>query len=252
MVISRNEGKYLRRTIENLEDTLPGDAEIIVVDDGSKDRSADHLARRRGRVRLHRVQGLGVAKARNFGAKRSSGEALVFADAHLGLDRLWWKPLLEQIEDPEVGAAAPAITKLPASAIVGYGLTFKGPRMDVRWRRRKPGGPAPVPILRAVAWRCGAMSSSEPAADGTMACSREGTSTTRSRSGFGCSVTNCASCPILWSGTAFASSRPSRSAGRNIFITACDWRSFTSILIGWVKLSPVCAIIRTSEKLSRC
>ena len=147
VVISRNEGSYLRRTVENLEDTLPGDSEIIVVDDGSKDGSADHLVRRRGRVRLYRAQGLGVAKARNFGARNSSGDALIFADAHLGLDPFWWKPLLEQVADPEVGAAAPAIAKLPATPIVGYGLTFKSPRMDVRWRRRKPRGPAPAPIL---------------------------------------------------------------------------------------------------------
>jgi glycosyltransferase involved in cell wall biosynthesis len=147
VVISRNEGKWLRRTIENLEDTIPASAEIMIVDDGSTDGSTDSFARRRGRVRLHRVKGFGVAKARNFGARQASGDALVFADAHLSLDALWWQPLLEQIEDPRVGAAAPGITQLPSAPVAGYGITFSGPHLEVKWLRRKPKSPQAAPIL---------------------------------------------------------------------------------------------------------
>lgn len=147
VVISRNEGKYLRRTVENLEDTLPSGAEIVVVDDGSTDGSVDFLARRRSRVQLHRIRGLGVARARNFGAGRSRGDVIVFADAHLGLDTGWWRPLLDQLEDPRVGAVAPAISRLPATRALGFGLTFQGPQMEVRWHRRRPKGPQAVEIL---------------------------------------------------------------------------------------------------------
>ncbi len=148
VVISRNEGKYLRRTVENLDDTLPGNAEIVVVDDGSTDGSAEFLAASRGkRVRLVRSNAIGVAKSRVLGASKTSGEVIVFADAHLGFDRNWWQPLLEPLENPKVGAVAPAITKLPATSMRGYGLTFRGPAMEVRWLRRKPKGPVAVPIL---------------------------------------------------------------------------------------------------------
>ncbi len=147
VVISRNEGTHLRRTVENLQDTLPDGAEIVVVDDGSIDGSADRIARRRGQVRLYRAQGLGVAKARNFGARQARGDVIVFADAHLGLDPDWWRPLVDQLESPQVGAVAPGISKLPATPLLGFGLTFKGPQMDVRWHRRKPKGPRPVAIL---------------------------------------------------------------------------------------------------------
>jgi glycosyltransferase involved in cell wall biosynthesis len=144
VVISRNEGAFLRRTIDNLEDTLPGDAEIIVVDDGSTDGSARGLGRR---VKLHRTNGLGVAKARNFGGKQACGEVLIFADAHLGLDPGWWQPMVEQLEDPRVGAVAPGIAKWTKSDLNGYGIRFKGPQMEVKWLRRRPKQPEPVPIL---------------------------------------------------------------------------------------------------------
>ena len=51
VVISRNEGRELKRTVENFDDTLPAGGEIIVIDDGSTDDSANHLAQRRGYLR---------------------------------------------------------------------------------------------------------------------------------------------------------------------------------------------------------
>jgi glycosyltransferase involved in cell wall biosynthesis len=136
----------LKRTVENLTDTLPGAAEIIVVDDGSTDESAAGLASR-GRVRVHRASGLGVAKARNFGGQQARGDILIFADAHLGLDSGWWRPLADQLEDPRVGAVAPGIAKWKNDGVIGWGIRFQGPQMEVKWLRRKPKAPAAVPIL---------------------------------------------------------------------------------------------------------
>jgi glycosyltransferase involved in cell wall biosynthesis len=147
VVISRNEGSFLRRTIENLKDTLPGNAEIVVVDDGSSDGSSDFLARRRSHVCLYREKGLGVAKSRNFGGSKARGNILIFADAHLGLDSSWWRPLADQLEDPRIGAVAPGIAKWRDDGVIGYGIRFKGPEMEVKWLRRKPKQAAPVPIL---------------------------------------------------------------------------------------------------------
>jgi glycosyltransferase involved in cell wall biosynthesis len=146
VVISRNEGRELKRTVENLDDTLPAGGEIIVIDDGSKDGSADHLARRRGRIRLHRAQGYGVARARNFGARQARGNVIVYADAHLRLPADWWRPILEVLQNPKVGAVAPAIVGYRGGRI-GYGLTFKDAKLEVRWLRRKPRGPVEAPII---------------------------------------------------------------------------------------------------------
>lgn len=146
-MISRNEGAHLRRTVENLQDTLPGNGEILVIDDGSTDGSAARLARRQNLVRVIRAGGLGVARARNRGARETSGRILVFADAHLELQTGWWQPMLELLERPNVGAVAPVITDTGASSLRGYGLTFRGPAMEVRWLKRRHKQPVSAPIL---------------------------------------------------------------------------------------------------------
>jgi len=146
VVISRNEGRELKRTVENFDDTLPAGGEIIVIDDGSTDDSANHLAQRRGRIRLYRAHGYGVARARNFGACQARGNVIVYADAHLRLQPDWWRPMLDVLENPKVGGVAPAIDGYRGGPIL-YGLTFKDSKLEVRWLKRKPRGPVAAPII---------------------------------------------------------------------------------------------------------
>src|SRR5579884_451201 len=103
VVISRNESNELKRTVENYDDTLPAGAEIVVIDDGSTDGSVNGLRTRRGRIGLHRVKNYGVARARNFGASKARGDVIVYSDAHVRLDRDWWRPMLDVLENPKVG-----------------------------------------------------------------------------------------------------------------------------------------------------
>ena len=91
--------------------------------------------------------GLGVAKARNFGGRQTSGDVLVFADAHLRLPAKWWQPLVEVLEDKTVGAVAPAICGINPKHLAGYGITFRGPAMEVKWLKQRSRHPAEVPIL---------------------------------------------------------------------------------------------------------
>jgi GT2 family glycosyltransferase len=147
IVVARDEGRELRLTVENLEDTLPESAEIVVIDDGSRDGSGAFLARRRGRVRLERTAGLGVARARNRGAACARGDLLIFADAHIRVEKDWWKPLVELAEKPRVGAAAPGVRGIRRHQEVGYGLTFRGPELTVRWLAKAGSAPFPALIL---------------------------------------------------------------------------------------------------------
>ena len=146
VVISRNEGGELQRTVENFDDTLPARGEIVVVDDGSTDGSVDRVKARRGRIRLHRVERYGVARARNYGAAHARGDVIVYADAHLRLQTDWWRPMVDVLDNPVVGGVAPAIEGYRSSR-PGYGLKFKDHTLEVRWFGRKPRCAAPAPII---------------------------------------------------------------------------------------------------------
>lgn len=146
VVISRNEGRELKRTVENFDDTLPAGCEIIVIDDGSTDGSANRLVQRRDRIKLYRVQRYGVARARNFGACQARGNVIVYADAHLRLQPDWWRSIVDVLRNPKVGGVAPAIVGYRGGRI-GYGLTFKDSKLEVRWLRRKPRGAEAAPII---------------------------------------------------------------------------------------------------------
>lgn len=147
VVISRNEGPSLGRTVEELEATLPPESEIVVVDDGSEDGSAECLARKRNGPKLHRTRDLGVARARNWGGRRTQGDIIIFADAHLRLEPDWWRPLVEALDNPKVGAAAPAIASTERPKIFGYGLTLPTPDLESEWLPRKSRAFSAVPVL---------------------------------------------------------------------------------------------------------
>ena len=146
VVISRNEGEFLRRTLVNLEETLPSGTEIVAVDDGSVDGSADFLT---GHPHIRLISGgnLGVAKARNLGARQTAGKTLIFADAHMEFPSGWWQPLSETLLRPGVGAVAPAIADVARPELKGFGLNLTGPELDASWLPQSGTDPYPVPIL---------------------------------------------------------------------------------------------------------
>lgn len=147
VVPTLDEGAYLRSTVENLQATLPENSEIIVVDDGCRDGSCDFLAAAEGSVRLVQSNRLGVAKARNFGAARSRGHVIVFADSHLTLPPGWWAPMVEILQNPTAGGVAPAISDMENRDREGFGLRFEGPNLDVEWLERQGDTPYQVPLL---------------------------------------------------------------------------------------------------------
>jgi GT2 family glycosyltransferase len=144
IVIARNEGAELRHTVSNLIDTLPPDAEILVLDDGSHDGAAAGLPRR---VRVKCTGGIGVARARNYGARQARGDVFIFADAHIRVPPDWWRPLLRLLRNPRVGAAAPGIQGMAPGQGTGFGLTFLGPDLGVGWLNRPQRSPSPALIL---------------------------------------------------------------------------------------------------------
>jgi glycosyltransferase involved in cell wall biosynthesis len=78
----RNMARFVVAAVRSILDQGHGDVEVIVVDDGSTDGSADAVGSvRDGRVRLIRTPGEGVAAAFNRGLAQAKGEITMKCDA---------------------------------------------------------------------------------------------------------------------------------------------------------------------------
>ena len=102
-----NKASYVAKAIQSVLAQTFSDYELIIVDDGSKDNSAETAAKAiddHEHCRLIQQDNQGVSMARNNGVANSQGEYLCFLDADD-----WWEPLfLEEMvkliaEFPEAG-----------------------------------------------------------------------------------------------------------------------------------------------------
>ncbi len=88
VVPAYNAAPFLGRTLASISAQTYANLEIVVVDDGSTDGTAEIIAdaaRRDARIRAYPGPHRGTAAARNFGASRATGDLLAPCDA----DDLW-------------------------------------------------------------------------------------------------------------------------------------------------------------------
>lgn len=150
VIVSLNEGADLLHTVESLAAALPSGGEIVVVDDGSTDGSADFLTNKMEFVTLlSPSERLGVARARNFGAERARGEVLVFSDAHIAVPPHCFEPLLAELARHDMGAVAPGVSIMqPApTKSTGFGQKWRDATLDTSWLGGGTRQPHPVPLL---------------------------------------------------------------------------------------------------------
>jgi glycosyltransferase involved in cell wall biosynthesis len=91
-----NEQKHIQQCVSSLLQQGHAPVEIIVIDDGSTDRTVE-LVRSFPSVRLLQQPHLGKAKAVNWGAKEATGDVLVFLDGDMYFDKDYLTRLLEPI-----------------------------------------------------------------------------------------------------------------------------------------------------------
>ena len=104
-----NEEKVIAATISRILANDYKDLEILVVDDGSKDRTADVVRQNFAselKVTLVSVPNGGKAKALNIGLSRARGEVIVALDADTEFDHDTISRLVRWFSDPKVGAVA--------------------------------------------------------------------------------------------------------------------------------------------------
>jgi len=102
-----NEEDVIADCLESLAKQNFRDFEVIVVDDGSTDKTPSVLSecqnpkslpyRQAGKFQILKQDHLGAGAARNFGAKKAKGEILVFVDADMTFEKNFLKKLISPI-----------------------------------------------------------------------------------------------------------------------------------------------------------
>jgi len=82
IICTHNRQQYLGAAIDSLQQQEFPDYEVVVVDNGSSDRTRDIVAERlpQGRLKYVYEPVIGLSVARNTGAKESAGEILAYLD----------------------------------------------------------------------------------------------------------------------------------------------------------------------------
>jgi glycosyltransferase involved in cell wall biosynthesis len=118
-----NYGRYLRDAVDSVLAQTYAPLEVLVIDDGSTDDTADVAASYGDRIRFIRQQNAGVGAARNNGIALARGEYLAFLDS----DDIWLPQKLEkQIArfeaDPELGLVHCGAERFDESGVISVWL----------------------------------------------------------------------------------------------------------------------------------
>jgi glycosyltransferase involved in cell wall biosynthesis len=116
-----NVEQTVRRALSEIGPLVGGSIEVLVIDDGSTDRTpqiADALAAEDSRVRVHHQENRGYGGALRSGFEHSAGELIGFSDGDLQFDLREFSRLLERLDDPK---------KKPVDAVIGYRIKRRDP-----------------------------------------------------------------------------------------------------------------------------
>ena len=99
-----NGGRFLRQTLASVQAQTRVPDEILVVDDGSSDDSAQIVRQMDSRVGLvQHDRNRGLAAARNTAMEECTGDVIVFLDVDACADALFVEALLAEYSGPDVG-----------------------------------------------------------------------------------------------------------------------------------------------------
>jgi len=103
----KNEERYISLCVNSLlAQKMDGyNLEIIVVDNGSTDHTAEILKRFSKKIVVHIKPDISIPEVRNYGAERSSGEWIAFVDADVEVDACWLRQIentLRKLQDRDI------------------------------------------------------------------------------------------------------------------------------------------------------
>ncbi len=118
VILSHNKIDYTRACIHSLLATDYPDWEIVIIDNGSTDGTAEWLKKFRkeaenGNVHVKLIfnsGNIGCSTARNQGIKAANGELIAFCDNDIALrSRNWLRVMAEDLQPSDVGMVGPKI-----------------------------------------------------------------------------------------------------------------------------------------------
>jgi glycosyltransferase involved in cell wall biosynthesis len=115
-----NVAETVSRALDEIAPLVDGSIEVLVVDDGSTDRTAelaDALAASDRRVRVHHQENRGYGGALRAGFENSRGGLIGFSDGDLQFDLGEMSRLLERLDDP----------RKPVDVVIGYRIKRRDP-----------------------------------------------------------------------------------------------------------------------------
>ena len=126
-----NEQENVERTVElaltEIGPMVNGSIEVLVVDDGSSDRTpelADALAAADPRVRVHHQPNRGYGGALKAGFENARGELISFSDGDLQFDLKEMDRLLQRLEP---GGSEPGTVRTLVDVVIGYRIRRRDP-----------------------------------------------------------------------------------------------------------------------------
>ena len=117
IVCTRDGRERMAACLGSLARLSPAAHEVIVVDDGSTDGTADLVAADFPWVRLVRLEPSGLSAARNAGAAAATGEVLAFTDDDCRADPAWLGELARTFARGWDAAGGPNLPPPPADAV---------------------------------------------------------------------------------------------------------------------------------------
>src|SRR5262249_35842754 len=88
IVCAYNAADTLEDNLASLDQLTYPDYEVVLVNDGSRDRTSD-IGRSHPRVRVIDTSNQGLSAARNVGLAEATGEIVAYTDADTRVDRDW-------------------------------------------------------------------------------------------------------------------------------------------------------------------
>ena len=116
IITTLNEQALIKDCLISVMNTnYPSDfMEIIVVDNGSKDRTVDIVKKFPVRI-LHEYQS-GICYCRNKGIENSKGDILLFTDPDCIVSKNWIELLIHMFQDDKIGIVAGGIVPFPGNS----------------------------------------------------------------------------------------------------------------------------------------